>query len=496
MLTFFVATFLFMSVKSFFWLDPDLGWHLFLGQKMSESGHLIQNAVGYNYFANLQIPDHEWLSDVLLYRLSQIGIWAISVFFLLVSFVLAFLLYKIASHQAKSKSSILVALLLVTLALSFSYGLRLQVLLFVAIALFIYVNQSVSSIKIRYFFYFLIIAIGTNLHGGFLTIFPVPVFLELPLQRLSEWRKTSYKKWLALLLIICLALLANPYGTKFWQLASGYASNRAYLSSISEWLPIYVIPIHLWNIIVPLSIILFCFTINKYWQKLSLNHKLLLGLYGVAGVLFSRFFAVFVLVSLPALVSAIDDVETNVLHNKKMHWIPLSAVSLFVCGFLALNYQNRLSQTGDPFSDKYYPSGASEYLMTNNTTRGNLLNPHSWGGYLLWKNRDQKIFTDGRGPQIAAEGQTSTLEIYQKFNNKDGATIKTQLEKYNITSILLDTTNYQLNPLNAFLMEKAGKSADELFGTPNLKHYLENSPDWKKVYEDNISAVYFKKVTE
>lgn len=51
-----------ISLPLFYTLDPDFGWHLALGRYMHEHGELIRTLVGYNYYANLHLIDHQWLA--------------------------------------------------------------------------------------------------------------------------------------------------------------------------------------------------------------------------------------------------------------------------------------------------------------------------------------------------------------------------------------------------------------------------------------------------
>lgn len=473
-------------------LDPDLGWHVFLGSKMIESKTLITHAVGYNYFSRLNIPDHEWLSDIILFKLSQHGMWTIVLGFFALTLIFGFLLSRAAQKQSKSKKTILSALILVVITASLSYGIRLQVILLVAVALFVYLYLCVPNRKTRYFWYAIMTIAGINLHGGFLTIIPIPLLLELPLGKSEEHYLTRRSAWILLVMILGACLLLNPYGVKYWQLVSNYATSRAYLSGISEWQPVYAFPVRLWNCIIPLSIVIFCLFFNNFWKKLRLNWLLLLLMYGVLGIRFVRFFPIFMILVLPMLVLAIDDLKENALPKKTSNIATVSLI-IYVLLYFIFNLQNPINGIVDPFSDASYPAGASAFLSKNTPKTGNLLNPYEWGGYLLEKNPKNTVFIDGRGPQVIVADKISLLEEYQKFNSENTDTIKMQLEKYNISVVLANTTPYELDSFNKYLLKLSNVSSQDLFTPPNLNKFLASSPEWQSVYTDNISEVFFRK---
>ena len=63
------------------YLDPDLGWHLKAGQEISQTG-TVPHLNHYNYVYTGRWVDHEWLSNLLLYKLySGAGYLAVNLAF-------------------------------------------------------------------------------------------------------------------------------------------------------------------------------------------------------------------------------------------------------------------------------------------------------------------------------------------------------------------------------------------------------------------------------
>jgi len=489
----FFLIFVGMALSSFSLLDPDLGWHLFLGQKMVETKSLIYHAVGYNYFVNLQIPDHEWLSNLILFQLSRIGMSAVLVLFFVLSLVIAFLLFRIVQKTNTSKSAALFSLSIVTLSLTVSYGLRLQVLLLLTVALLVYVYLCVGETRKRMLLYFIIFALGINLHGGFLTLMPIPILLELKFKNDKKWKIINLYQSFLLVLLLATTTLLTPYGFKYWQLIVNYSSNQTYLSKIAEWSPAYSFPIYLWNIIIPLSLVLFCLTANNYWKKLPLNWILIYVFYGFLGIRFNRYFPIFIILILFHLAVSFDDIQKNILLAKKSKIIPAIFVTAVAFIVIFLSWQANNQSSFNPFSNTSYPAGASQYLTKHPLENGNLLNPYEWGGYLLWKSPEQKVFIDGRGPQAPTGNGNSILDEYIKFNSDSQQSIKTQLQKYDISEVLLNTTLVKYDWINKQLFKTISKKDISLHKTPALKNYLEHSQDWQLEYKDKISEIYRKK---
>ena len=148
----FIPLFLLLGFSAIFKLDPDFGWHLFLGQKMVESGELIERAVGYNVFKDTPMIDHEWLSDIILYRLQdKFGMWPLAILTILGTILLGFLMIKIIAKQNAENHSAIISLSCLIMALSYVYGgIRPQYLLVLASACLIYIFYFIGNTKIRF----------------------------------------------------------------------------------------------------------------------------------------------------------------------------------------------------------------------------------------------------------------------------------------------------------------------------------------------------------
>jgi hypothetical protein len=485
-------------LKTYPTLDPDFGWHLSLGKEMVQSKHLIENFTGYNYFANLFTIDHQWLSDILLYlSYRYIGYWFLALIFFLISFITFLLLYKniILSKIHSSIAGILVATSLLTASMVFC-GIRLQYLLLLATVLLPYIFKVVKPFWLRLVYYFIIFALGSNLHGGFLTLAPIPFLLEISVMDFHRTSKVgSLKKMGMLCLILLLSFCTSPYGAEYWKFMMSYWSSPYYRTHIAEWLPIYAFPLHWLQVMIPLSLALFFLTIDKYWKKINKIELLMLLLYLYLGITSLRAFPVFIFLAAPYIGTAISNlfVSLNVNFNKIKYFslAVFIAVAIFLIkGAVAIDFNK------DGFElDKSYPEKALDYVSENTLDHGNLLNDYGWGGYQVWTHPELKVFIDGRNPNPFVDGKKTILEVYSIFFNGSNEEIESNFLKYDISMIILRKSE----PLNIgktenfFYSKLAGIDLNAYSEQTNLENYLDSSSVWQMMYTDSLAEVWSKK---
>ena len=97
---FYLAIFSYILFNSFNYLDPDLGWHLRVGENI-----LTEKAVPgpdyYNYTLEGQNwIDHEWLSDLITFLIyNNFGYIILSLFFALIFFSTLIILHAFAYYN-------------------------------------------------------------------------------------------------------------------------------------------------------------------------------------------------------------------------------------------------------------------------------------------------------------------------------------------------------------------------------------------------------------
>jgi len=177
-------------------IDPDFGWHLRTGQLILERG--VPKIDWYSHtMPNFPWIDHEWLTDVFIYKIYSIFGYQILMAVFLIIFTLAF----ITLIKKEQFLSFLLPVILGYLASLNYLGVRPQLLtvLFTSILLII-LNKFLEAPN-RRFIYFVpvLFMFWANLHGGFI-IGLLLIFLFLTIE---IFKKTKlFKKIVSLKIFV------------------------------------------------------------------------------------------------------------------------------------------------------------------------------------------------------------------------------------------------------------------------------------------------------
>ena len=473
-----------------FFLDPDLGWHLYLGKEIIEKKSLVTTFVGYNHFATLERPDHEWLSNIVLYGTDKyFGFIGLFVLFAAMLIITVFLLYRIIQKYLPNKATTIFLLIFVLLPQITNFGIRVQYILVFALSVLLYIKSFVRNPRERAYLYFFFSIIFNNLHGGYITLLPAILLLELNLFD-GKKIKENLINYAVVACSLVIPVIINPYGFDYFKLLINYGDSY-YRDHIQEWTSIASFPwmSKILTIYIPLSVLLFAFTIDKYQRKIRYFEAIMLVVYGYLGVRYIRQFPIFVILATPIIARAITSFGKSVkpgLVFKKMALIFSVLIALAACAEIFYSFKLSYDKSlGLPVLG--YPVKAADFISKNRPEKGLFFNDYDWGGFLVWLHPELKIFIDGRGPEKLIDGKTSILEEYNNFYSQDRIYTRSKLEQYQISYVLLKkpekNSPFDLYVLNLF---------DQKIGTNALSEYLIASPDWKKVYEDDISEVYFK----
>jgi hypothetical protein len=487
------------SIPLVYWLDPDFGWHIYLGKLMYQQHQLIGTLEGYGpAFRGLRLPDHEWLAHLLLYPVY--AKWGYVPFIALTALALWLALF-IADSDAKRRNRAmayrLLGILPFLLSLAISYGVRLQVSLLPAAAALGWIARSKLKAGQRQALYFFILLIGSNLHAGFLPLALIPLLLET-----SEWKKKPTRAQLRTYLLtaglIGIAVAIKPFGTQYWKMIWEYLSDPRYKVEIQEWRSALLPPVYWLNAILPL-IVSFSFLIFQgTFRRLARGEQLLLLGFAYMGMTHLRFLIIFFLVAAPALVQGAGESFSI----RKEH---LPRLNLAVGGLAFLWILYRLSGTDwSRVTDhipqvqgaESYPQAALERLAATGC-QGTLLLPFGWGGYSLGLFPQFPVMMDGRPPELHLPSGESLLATYDAlWHAQDAQPVGGLLQRYGIGCVLLDRpVAPPLNRLDKLAFEYTDSTWQKLNAIPHgLRDYLEATPAaWDKAYEDSGSTLYVRK---
>ncbi len=393
---------------SYFSIDPDFGWHLASGKYIIKNGIPTKDIFTYTAPSFTWI-NHEWLYDVLVAFLYGIG-----GYFIISLFFAGIWTSGLLLAQRKRIYYVLIFSCLAVLPFS---GIRpvAWTVLFVAIIERI-INAKKESLK---YFLPLIFLLWANLHGSFI----------LGLLIMTYYYFFSKNKIpVAPFILSFVAVLFNPFGLRIFEEIFRTVLDSQLKFRVIEWKAFYIPAISIPFIILTISLFLF-------FEKKQLKKIFGIPFFALILTLSSvRHLPIFIVTSSRYLESYLIKLK-KILHSKKINNKRYFLVYCFSAGvWLMMTFFAVLLIRESISSKQTYPLKAVEYI-NNNPCRGNIFNSYSYGGYLIWKLPNYKVYIDGRMPSWKLNNE-NYLENYVKFLNDDTYR-QSQVSKYNITCMLL-----------------------------------------------------------
>jgi hypothetical protein len=506
---------------SFSYLDPDFPWHKKVGEQIVIDKEVPSlNIYNFSFVGNW--VDHEWLSDVAVYLISDnFGYIVLSVLFALLILVIFRLLHLRAKKRwpfLPDWFSALVQLFAVLASLP-HFGVRIQefALLFLLLLLAIIDEYLLSRKRWLLFSLPCLIWFWSMIHGSFLIgFFVIGLFILLKggekifknqLEKKLIIDKNNLLSWseiIIFIIIFCLCFvvtLIGPYGAELYSFLYGYRDSY-YLSHIQEWLPQHFFPF-LYSQLAYLAfsvsaLVLYIYSRKNKKRSFDFWNFILSLVFIILAFKSRRHFPLLVIAGFPFLAQTIGEfLEIGKKNEKdeknKIHLIILKLLSIlamllvFFGQTIAISFSNNILE-------KYcdvYPCEAKNFLSTNKQYNDlKLFNFYGWGGYLIHQLPKRQIFIDGRLPQVEYKGH-SFLEEYYRFYSDNFSEIKERLSEHDISLVLIPT---QDKDINAKAWEKFlfNIKDEELKVKNNLRLYLEASNEWQKIYSDEVASVYLQ----
>jgi hypothetical protein len=475
------------TAKGAIFLDPDFGWHLKMGEYITLNGIPKSDPFSYT-MPSFHFIDHEWAANFLIFH-------AYNTFgynFL----ALVFSTFAITSPLIilpKQKPVYILPILIIAYGILLSYtGIRPQVLSWFFIALFLKVILNKGLYQKYGFFLPLLILVWTNLHGSFV-ISLVLLLIYLVLKSLNK--KRIQKSDIVIFLCSIFATFINPYGLRIYAEIWSQLSDTSLKWRVSEWQPIFV----LFDIsLIAFSALLLVFVLT-YFRKLEKVNLVGLGLFTLMGLSSLRHIPLFIIASIFTISICLSYFYREIAENKLSLWrfnrvlIVLSFVSLAL--FLFQLFQVFHSK-GILNETNYYPKKAVDFLKSHPQV-GNLFNEYGWGGYLIWKYPEKKVFIDGRMPSwrrqdAMANESNYAMDEYDKVYYEDGD-VNALSSKYNV-NIFLVRNDHKKGENSQSLFKELDKKFTRLLLGKNLNQVdletrLKNA-GWNEIYRDEIALIY------
>jgi hypothetical protein len=457
--------------------DPDFWWHLRTGELIVET-HSIPHTDPFSFtVAGKPWIAHEWLSELTIFLLFQLGGYGLLILVFGVIITLSFYLTYLRTSSRSRPYIAGFALLLATLATAPTWGVRPQMISLLFSALFLLLLERFqASRSLRYILFLpLITILWVNLHAGFalgLGIVTIYIVGDIIGVIRGIWIKTipihwsSFKNiiWMIAILIVCMLFVAvNPNGIHLYTYPFETLISPSMQQFIQEWASPDFHQAE-WQ---PLAwLILALFGAGLWGRKsISVTSILLVLIFGYAALRSTRNVPQFAIIAAPIIADEVDTVvqikSADIKNNHPVYWLGpiLIILTLFVAGlrFISINKQ-QLKIEQDNF-----PVSAVNWILQYRPD-GNIYNTYGWGGYLIWRlYPDYRVYIDGRADVYGDRFIYNYMDVYLAQLNWD----KT-LANNNVRLVIIEPGS-------------------------GLAGALKNTPDWEMTYEDKISVIYVKK---
>jgi hypothetical protein len=450
-----------------FFVDPDLWWHIKTGQTILTTRHWpTTDPYSFTVHGQPWIA-YEWFGEVVAGWIAKIGgLRALDFYLIALGSAILIALYCLGTLRARnSKAGFVAAGLLSSWGIA-SFTLRPQMLGYLFLVLTLICLEFFRQGKRRAIWFLPpMMLVWVNTHGSFIVglgvIFAYWMCGLLEFQkkgiRAVRWSKEE-RRDLSFVFLLCLAVLPlTPYGT---QLAV-YPFNMAFsqplnVANIKEWQPM---AFNLAGGKTFLAFVVGFFVLQMIFDFEFRLEEFVLFMGGmVMAFLHMRLVMLFVPFTVP--VFAVIARRWLQPYRRSIDKYVLNAILIGGVVAAMVHYWPSRTFLEKKVADKF-PVHAVEYLRAH-PVAGPMYNTYFFGGYLV--DSGFPTFIDGRGDLFERGGVFADYMHIALL--RPGAL--SVLNSYGVRACLLER--------------------DEALSTVLLA-----SPEWKRVYVDNVSALYVRK---
>lgn len=460
--------------------DPDMWWHLKVGEYIVENG-IPDTDPGYSFTAgDNEWFMHEWLSEVVMHFMYEIGgLIGLSIFFTVLNSVIFLLLYFCSPGRPYAGAFVV---LWGAIASSFFMAVRPQMFNLLLASWFVFVleNYRTGRLNKKWLWSFVpLMTLWANLHSGFLTgivilgvyglggILQILTSSELVENRDFDRAQIRYMIYLGFAMVA--ASLLNPkfYGVWLYPFETTLLS-EAMQAFIVEWQsPDFHNSLY-WFFGTYLFMGMAVLILTK--EKVTWTEILLVFGSSMASLQAGRNITIFVIVSIPIFSrhlvgmtkdTALYGILSGTLPDAKipktmerLNVVLLGIILLMALGWVA----NELSKHDKAIAEDFPVDGLA-FLEEHKLASQQGFNHYDWGGYLIWHN--VPVYIDGRADLY---GDQFFID-YAKIMNGVDAEWKSSLDKYQVDYVFI-------KPRGAFMT------------------LIKLSPDWALIYEDDMAVIF------
>ena len=449
--------------------DPDVWWHLKTGQYIAEHKSVPHSDFFSYTRAGQPWVAHEWLTEVLLYKIERTAGWGglIVIFAAILSIAFFFLYLRCGSAPYVAGIATLVA----AVATAPLWGVRPQILsLFLTSLWLVILERSERNTKLLWWTLPLTL-LWVNSHAGFAlglalsALFLVGKWLEQALEPSSPNPTPQLRTGAIILLLDLLLVPLNPNGLRMFAYPIETLRSAAMQNYIAEWASPNFHRAEYW----PFGLLVLGTFATFSWshEKVRPRDLLLLLVSLYAGLRSIRMMPLFVLITVPIICRKLGDwprrgSPLQRSPEARRGWairglfngVIVAAMVVFA-GVHVVQVIKRQPEV----EMQRFPARAITFLETHPRS-GRIFNHYDWGGYLIWRlYPPTRVFIDGRADVYGEQLLDEFATTYQLKGNWQQS-----LERWEIGTVLV--------PSNAALVTG-----------------LRSSPRWKISYEDAQAIV-------
>jgi len=456
--------------------DYDLWWHLRLGASVAESGIYRTDSFSYTFAGAPQFCS-EWLADLVIYLFhSTGGMPGLNVFKALMVAISFFLLYKaMRAHPERETGTGLPAAALTLAVVLFSIRFRLFIrpylFSFVFFSLFLYLLTRYERERKPWLLYLLpvieVVWANTSkgaFYGTFLTlIFAIGFYLN----------NRRYTKPPALALAAVFgASLISPSSFALYTLPLGVLiEGRTMVEQVGEHQPLSAQL--LWGYGLRYTFAYQVLVAGSLAYVVLMGgfrrvfHLLIFAAFFVQSLMMVRMIDFFSLASAVLFVRPVERLMAPVVRRLGPATVTTVLAALIIAATVLSTALSPTYRLGFGVKPGIFPEGALAF-MERVGIKGRLFNSYSFGGYILWRSPDRKVFIDGRGI-----GALYPVGFYNSYHEivKDADKWAEAERKWGFNIALVE---YDMKD-------------------PRFPSHLNENPDWAVVYWDGHSVVYLKR---
>ena len=456
--------------------DPDLGWHIRNGEDVwhwgAPRGDLYSHTMaGYPWVS------HEWLTDSLMYLVDHYwGLVALSAIFATITVGA----YLVAARVSRTRwESVGVSIIVAALVAMSIVGIRPQMLTLLGLAVTLWLLFRWRDDPKNKLIYWLplVLLIWVNLHGSFaiglflMAVFGVIELIKYLLRRSNKFniagRGLSLPE-LVQLIGVGVASFAvtfiNPYTWRIYDELFRTIFNSAVRQGINEWLPVTFSHPSSYNLIIYTAFVMLLLVFSI--RKVDSTKVWIGGIFLLLSISSWRNMPLFPLVTLPLLAEMIEVLAPRgISYYLRSGWVILILLGLvgyvgYDRYFAVIPLSTNEALMG---SQQNYPYAAAQYIKQEQLP-GRMFNEYNWGGYLIWKLPEKKVFIDGR----MAIWQTKTQNVFRDYltiSHAESGALEL-LDRYGVDLVLTYTGG-------------------------SLGQYLPAHADnWQLVYQDKLASIF------